>query len=173
MLQKNKLTSTLMAIVAIMGISLQSCCEDDDCRLKVYSAPKFTATNTDADGDKALTARDDKHGTETVNYTVSVTINGETQTFTGTYSSNELPVITGNEVEIVATFDDNAATSYVCFMMPDGSRQTVSEEAPVCKWTVSDSFSSGDKIIAQWADKSGKIKHSDLSSSITLIALEQ
>ncbi|MDE5570732.1 MAG: hypothetical protein K2I86_01540, partial [Prevotella sp.] len=107
-----------------------------------------------------------------INYTTMITINGEQQVFTGSRSSNELPVMAGNEIEIIASFDDNAVTSNICFTMPDGSMQTVTKANPSCKWTVPSNFSSGDKINAQWADESGKIQHQDLTSSIVLIAIE-
>lgn len=169
-----KLTTLMMVLVAIFGLSLQSCGDDCDCDvppIKVYTAPSFKAINISATGDKTLTASDSKIVVN-YNYTVTITVNGEPQIFTGSCSSNELPVMKGNEVEITASFDDNAATSNICFTMPDGNIQTVTKVNPNCKWIVPSSFSSGDKIYAQWADESSKIQHQDLTSSITLIAIE-
>lgn len=175
MIQKFKLTTLMIALVAVMGLSLQSCCDDCDepCeepQVKVYTAPSFKATNISVNGDKSLTASDNK-AVVNLNYSVTITINGEPQIFTGACSSNELPVIVGNEVEIEASFDDDAATSNICFTMPDGSKEIVSKNNPICKWIVPNSFNAGDKIVAQWADNSGKIQHESLSSSITLISL--
>lgn len=173
MIQKFKLTTLMIALVAVLGLSLQSCCDDcDEPQVKVYTAPSFKATNVSVTADKSLTASDNKVVVN-LNYNVTITINGEPQIFTGSCSSNELPVIEGNEVEIVASFDDDAATTNVCFTMPDGSKEIVSKAAPGCKWIVPTDFKAGDKIVAQWADNSGKIQHESLSSSITLIALEK
>lgn len=172
MIQKFKLT-TLIILAAVFGLSLQSCCDDcDEPQVKVYTAPSFKATNVSVTADKSLTASDNKVVVN-LNYNVTITINGEPQIFTGSCSSNELPVIGGNEVEIVASFDDEAATTNVCFAMPDGSKEIVTKADPVCKWIVPTNFKDGDKIVAQWADNSGKIQHESLSSSITLIALEK
>ncbi len=77
----------------------------------------------------------------------------------------------GNEVNIAASFDGNAATSNICFTMPDGSKKIVSKSQPICTWIVSNDLNVGDKIIAQWADESGMIQYSSLSSFITLIIL--
>ena len=171
MIQKFKLTTLMIALVAVLGLSLQSCCDDcDEPQVKVYTAPSFKATNVSVTADKSLTASDNKVVVN-LTYNVTITINGELQIFTGSCNSNELPVIEGNEVEIVASFDDDAATSNVCFTMPDGSKDIVTKADPSCKWIVPTGFRAGDKIVAQWADNSGKIQYESLSSSITLIEL--
>lgn len=172
MIQKFKLTTLMMAFVAVLGLSLLSCCDDcDEPKVMVYTSPSFKAANVSVIADKPLTASDNKEVVN-LNYNVTITINGEPQTFTGSCSSNELPVIEGNEVEVVASFDD-AATTNVCFTMPDGSKEIVTRADPICKWIVPTNFNDGDKIVAQWAANSGKIQHESLSSSITLIALEK
>ncbi len=171
MRQKFKLTSLLIALVAVLGLSVQSC--DNDDLIQVNTAPLFKATNVSASGDKPLTAYYGRANVELKHYSVTVAINGESQTFTGSCNSNELPVIEGNEVDIVVSFEDDALTTNVCFTMPDGSREIVTKADPVCKWIVPAGFKPGDKIIAQWADNSGNIKNKDLLSSITLIALEK
>lgn len=166
----------MMALVAIFGLSLQSCEDDepkvtdDEPEVTVYTAPSFNATNISANGEKSLTASDNKVIVNLA-YNVTITVNGEPQVFTGSCSSNELPVMEGNEVEIVASFDSEAAASNICFALPDGSKKIVSKADPICRWTVPANFTTGDKIVAYWADNSGKIQHQDLSSSITLIAL--
>lgn len=170
MIQKFKLTTLMIALVAVLGLSLQSCGGDDEPNVTVYDAPSFKATNISVTGDKPLTASGNKV-TVNITYNVTISINGETQVLTVTCSSNELPVEAGNEVEIVASFDKDAATSNVCFTLPDGSKEIVSKSAPSCKWVVPADFKAGDKIIAQWADNSGKIQQASLSSSITLIEL--
>lgn len=158
----------MMALLAILGLSLQSC--GDEPEATVYTAPSFMAINISVNGDSPLTASDSK-AVVNLDYSVTITVNGEPQTFTGSHSSNELPVMAGNEVEIVASFDEDAATSNICFTMPDGSKEIVSKSTPFCKWIVPTGFEAGDKIVAKWADNSGKIQHENLSSSITLIAL--
>lgn len=46
MIHKLKLITLMIALVAIPGISLQSCCDDcDEPRGKIYNAPSFKATN--------------------------------------------------------------------------------------------------------------------------------
>jgi len=174
MIQKFKLTVLMMALAMTFGLSMQSC--GDDCHnepeVKVYTAPSFKATNCSVTGDKDLTASDNKVVVN-LSYKVTITVNGEPQIITGTCSSNELPVVAGNEVEIVASFDKEAPTSNVYFTLPDGSKEIVSKSAPTCSWVVPTTFKAGDKIIAQWADNSGKIQHASLSSSITLIDLQK
>jgi len=174
MIQKFKLTTMMMAVVAIFGLSMQSCCDDchDKPEVRVYTSPSFKAANISVSGDNVLTASDNK-GVVNLTYNVTLTVNGVPQVFTGSCSSNELPVMAGNEVEIVASFDNEAATSNICFAMPDGSKEIVTKSAPSCKWTVPANFTAGDKIVAQWADKSGKIQHENLSSSIILIELQK
>lgn len=161
----------MMLLVTGVGLSFQSCRECcDEPKVQVYVAPSFKATNISVNGDKPLTASDNKDVVN-FNYSVTITIDGEAQTFTGSYRSKELPVMAGNEVKITASFDENAATSNICFTMPDGSKKIVSKSQPICTWIVSNDLNVGDKIIAQWADESGMIQYSSLSSFITLIIL--
>ncbi len=173
MIHKVKLITLMTALVAALGLLLQSCRDDcDEPQETVYTAPSFKATNVSVTADKSLTASDNK-AVVILNYNVTITINGDPQTFSGTCRSSELPVIEGNEVEIVASFDDDAATTNIRFTMPDGSKEIVSKTNPSCKWIVPTNFMAGDKIVAQWADNSSKIQYESLSSSITLIALEK
>ncbi len=145
----------MIALGAIVGLFLQSC-DNDEPEVAVYTAPSFKATNNSASGEKALTASDNKVVVN-LTYTVTMIVNGESQVFTGSCCSNELPVMVSNEIAITASFDENAATSNICFTMPDGCKETVTKTSPTYKWTVPTSFSDGDKIIAQWADNSGKM----------------
>lgn len=172
MIKNSKLTPLLIAVAVMLGLSLHSCGGDSEPKVTVFEAPSFTATNISVKGDRPLTASDNKV-VDTFNYSVTITVNGESQTITGSCSSNELPVIEGNEVEIVASFDGYAATSNICLTMPDGIKKIVSKDHPTCQWIVPMSFSDGDKITAQWADTSGNIQYDNLSSSITLISLEK
>lgn len=175
MIQKFKLTALMIALVAILGVTLQSCEQTQTIDLDlstVTTPPSFNATNASTAGEKPLTASDSKIGVN-LTYNITIATDGEIKSFTITCSSNELPVSEGNEVEITASFDDESATSYICFALPDGSREIVTKANPVCKWVVPASFKPGDAIVAQWADKSGNIIHKNLSSSITLIAIEK
>lgn len=169
---KLKFKYLMMAFAAILCMSLQSCCDDCTCpdNTKVYTAPSFTTTNVSASGEKSLTASDNKVVVN-LNYKVTITINGEPTIFSGSCNSNELPVISGNEVEVKASFDENRATDNICFTMPDGSKRIVTKDNPSCIWIVPANFMSGDKITAQWADNSGKIQYANLLSTITLIDL--
>lgn len=168
---KVKVSSMIMAISAIfLGGSLQSC-HTSDPEIQVYTAPYFKAANVSAVGEKPLAANSGV--SINCSYTVTVMVNGESQVFSGTFSSTELPVVEGNEVEIKVSFDNQAPSSYVCFTMPDGSTELVSKSDPSFMWVVPESFQAGDKIVAQWSDKSGKIEFETLSSSITLIDLKR
>ncbi len=165
-----KLSTAMAAVLAILAISLQSCCEDKH-EVKVYYPPTFKATNGSVTAEPVLSA---SGNTVVVNvsYSVTITINGESCVVSGTRRSDELPVLAGNEVEIMASFNEDSATSYISFSMPDGSRKLVSKTDPACRWTVPTNFNEGDKIVAQWADNAGKIKYEELKSSITLIELK-
>lgn len=161
----------MMVMIAIFGLSIQSCDPDPEPEtpnIHVYTSPSFSAANISVTGDSVLKAKDSKI-IISLNYTVTLTIDGVPQVFTGSCKSNELPVMAGNDVEISADFDDNAASSYMCFTMPDGSKHIITKATPNFKWAVPSDFIPGAKIVAQWADNSGKILHESLSSYISLI----
>lgn len=166
-----------MLLLVVLGLVLQCCRRPDPVPdepiVNAYTAPSFEATNLSVEGDKPLTAKITDGIIINFKYTFTFNVDGEPKVIELTYSSNQLPVMAGNEVEIVAEFDEEAASSYVCFTMPDGTKQIVTKAYPKCKWTVPVNFVSGDKIYAQWVDNNGKILYPSLSSSIVIIALEK
>lgn len=169
--KKIKIWGIMIALAAILSLTLESCREDRDAPpVNVITAPSFKATNISVTEEEPMVASDNSIIVN-VNYSVTITVDGVTEVYTGTRNSNELPVWAGNEVEIRAYFDGDAPTSNICFTMPDRTVEYVSKENPVCKWTVPTDFGTGDKIVAQWVTQSGKILYQNLSSSITLISL--
>lgn len=93
---KLKLSIMLMAFAILWGF--QSCTGDDPKVTINSNSFDFKVVNLSVDDGK-LTATG---GTSvTVNWSVNVSINGETTTASGTKKSNELPVMEGNEIEII------------------------------------------------------------------------
>lgn len=136
---KSKITLMLMAFAIILG--LQSC--GDDPKLTVNSNDfDFKAINLTVDDGK-LSASGGT--TVTVNWTVNVTINGQTTTVSGTKKSDELPVMAGDEVEIYFTPSCLEQTE-AYFTMPDGTTHKATVLAPSFKWTVPDNFTAGMQI---------------------------
>lgn len=136
---KTKITLMLMAFAIILG--LQSC--GDDPKLTVNSNDfDFRAINLTVDDGK-LTASGGT--TVTVNWTVNVSINGQTTTVSGTTKSDELPVMAGDEVEIYFTPSCPQQTE-AYFTMPDGTTHKTTVSAPSFKWTVPDNFTAGMQI---------------------------
>lgn len=160
-----KTPALLMPSLILMALMFQACPSPEPA---VYTAPTFNATNTSATGDEALTASDNKIIVNK-HYTVTITINDIPHVYTGTCSSNELPVSEGNEVSIIGSFGEDAATGHIRFTLPDGTYGIVSKVHPTYNWTVPADIAPGDKIVAQWVDNTGNIPYPELSSSITLI----
>lgn len=136
---KSKITLMLMAFAIILG--LQSC--GDDPKVTINSNDfDFKAVNLTVDDGK-LTATGGT--TVTVNWTVNITINGETTTISGTKKSDELPVMVGDEIEIYFSPSCPKQTE-AYFTMPDGTTHKATISAPSFKWMVPDNFASGMQI---------------------------
>lgn len=161
---KTKLTIMLMAFAIMLG--LQSC--GDDTKITINTNDfGFKAINLTVDDGK-LTANG---GTAVpVNWTVNVTINGETTTISGTSKSDELPVMAGDEIEIQFTPSCPEQTE-AYFMMPDGSSHKASVNAPNFKWTVPDNFTPGMQIKGESHYETEDAIYNE-TGVITLIALE-
>lgn len=134
---KSKIAVTLMAIAMMLG--LQGCGHDD---------PKITINSNDFDF-KAVNLTVDEGqlsangGTPvTVNWSVNLTINGETTTVSGTSKSNELPVRAGDEIEIHLNPSCPEQTE-AFFTMPDGTSHKTTIDAPSFKWIVPGNFTAG------------------------------
>lgn len=160
---KTKFTFMLMAFAIMLG--LQSC--GDDTKLTVDSNDfGFKAINLTVDGGK-LTA---VGGTiVSVNWTVNVTINGQSATVTGTCKSDELPVRAGDEVEIRFSPSCPEQTE-AYFTMPDGTTHKATVNAPNFKWTVPDNFTSGMQIKGESHYETEDAIYNE-TGIITLIAL--
>lgn len=126
----------LMAFAIMMG--LQSC--GDDPKLTINSNDfDFKAVNLTVDDGK-LTASGGT--TVTVNWTVNLTVNGQTTTISGTKKSDELPVMAGDEIEIQFTPSCPEHTE-AYFTMPDGTSHKATTSAPSFKWIVPNNFTAG------------------------------
>lgn len=136
---KTKFTLMLLALTIMLG--LQSC--GNDPKLTINSNDfGFKAINLTVDGGK-LTATGGPTITE--NWTVNVTINGETTTVSGTCKSDELPVRAGDEIEI--RFTPSCPEETVAyFTIPDGTSHKATVNMPTFKWTVPDNFTPGMQI---------------------------
>lgn len=163
-MMKIKLTIMLMAFTIMLG--LQSCGDDSKITINTNDFG-FKAINLTVDDGK-LTANG---GTAvTVNWTVNVTINGETTTISGTSKSDELPVRAGDEIEIQFTPSCPEQTD-AYFSMPDGTSNKVSVNTPTFKWTVPDDFTPGMQIKGESHYETEDAIYNE-TGVITLIALE-
>lgn len=161
---KTKFTFILMSFAIMLG--LQSC--GDDSKLTINSNDfDFKAVNLTVDDGK-LTATGGT--TVTVNWTVNVTINGESTTVSGTKKSDELPVMAGDEVEIRFTPSCPEQTE-AYFTMPDGTTHKATATTPSFKWTVPVNFSSGMQIKGETHYETDDYIY-NRTGMITLIALE-
>lgn len=137
---KIKFTFVLMAFA--MSLGLQSCGDDPKITINTNDFD-FEATNLTVDDGK-LTATSGGT-TVNVNWTVNITVNGETTTVSDTSKSDELPVRAGDEIEIRFTPRCPEQTE-AYFTMPDGTSHKVTVNAPSFKWTVPDDFTPGMQI---------------------------
>ncbi len=106
----------------------------------------------------------------TVNWTVDVTVNGNTATVSGESMNDELPVMAGDEIEVVFVPACESETQ-ASFQLPDGTSRTVTAANPSFRWTVPDDFTSGMKIEGrcEYEDNGTPIVKTD---EITLISLK-
>lgn len=154
-----------MAIAIMLG--LQSC--GDDPKLTVNANDFcFQAVNLTVEDGK-LTATGGT--TVTVNWTVNVTINGETTTVSGTKKSDELPVMAGDEIEIYFTPSCPEQTE-AYFTMPDGTTHKATSSAPSIKWTVPNNFTAGMQIKGETHYETDDCIY-NRTGVITLVALEK
>lgn len=159
-----KLIFILMAFAIMVG--LQSCGGD----------PKVTINSNDFDFKAVnLTVDDGKLSASggtivTVNWTVNLTINGQTTTVSGTKKSDELPVMAGDEIEIQFIPSCPEQTE-AYFTMPDGTSHKATSSAPSFKWTVPANFATGMQIKGETHYETDDYIY-NRTGTITLIALE-
>lgn len=155
----------LMAFAILLGF--QSCTGDDPKVTINTNSFDFKVVNLSVDDGK-LTATGGT--TVTVNWTVNVTSNGETTTASGTKKSNELPVMEGNEIEIIfSPLSPEQTEAYIT--MPDGKTHKVSLENPSFKWIVPVIFTDGLEITGEcrYETKTTKYVETGLVKLISLI----
>lgn len=162
---KSKVILILMAMAVMFGI--QSC-KGDDPKIIINSNDfDFKAVNLTVDEGKLYA---NGGSPTTVNWTVNVTINGETTTVSGTSKSDELPVMVGDEIEVQFTPSCPEQTE-AYFTMPDGTSHKATVNAPSFKWTVPDGFNSGMQIKGESHYETEDTIYNE-TGVITLIALE-
>lgn len=136
---------TLLATALFIMLGLTNCDPDPDPKLTINSNNlNFKVTNLTV-GDGELTASGDMSFIETVNWTVTETVNGVTTTVSGSCKSDELPVRAGDEVEIRFTPSCPEQTEAL-FTLPDGTTHKATASSPSFKWTVPADFTPGMKI---------------------------
>lgn len=160
---KSKIAFAIMAIAMMLG--LQGC--DHDKATISTNNLTFNAINLTVDkGQLSATA-----GTPvTVNWTVNVTVNGETTTLTGTSKSDELPVMAGDEIEIQFTPSCPEQTE-ANFTLPDGTTHKATASSPSFKWTVPADFTPGMQIKDESHYETDEYKYNQ-TGAITLIELK-
>lgn len=155
-----------MAFAIMLGI--QSCIPDPPKPTVNANDFDFKAVNlTVNDGNLTATG-----GNKTTTYiwVVSLTVNGETSIKSGTRTSNELPVMAGDEIEIYFTPSCPEQTE-AYFTMPDGTSHTASVSASSFKWIVPDNFTAGMQIKGESHYETGDCIY-NRTGTITLIALK-
>lgn len=167
---KTKLILMLASLVTIM--ILQGCCEDcvpGKAKVKVISNDfTFKMKNLSVDGGK-LSARSGAV-TVDVSWTVNITVDGQQTSISGLSKSDELPVLAGNEIELL--FEPTCAEeTEALFTMPDGSVLRVSTESPSFVWTVPEDFVPGMEIKGE-SHYETKDYIYDMHGVITLVGLK-
>lgn len=150
-----------------MMLCLISC--NDDKKL-IVSADDFSfkATNLSIDNGK-LTATS---GTEvTVNWTVNVTINGQTTLISGISKSNELPVNSGDEIKILFT-PSCTEDAEAFFTLPDGSTRKLTVDNPSFNYIVPKDFKNGMKIFGRTNYETADAIY-NRSGEITLVSINR
>lgn len=161
---KTKIAFMTMAVAMMLG--LQNC-KDDPKIISISNDFNFKAINLTVDDGK-LTATGGV--STTVNWTVNVNVNGEITTVSGTSSTNELPVMAGDEIEIQFT-PSCPEQKDAHFTMPDGTSHKTTVEAPTFKWTVPDNFTPGMQITGQTQYETGDHIYTK-TGVITLVELK-
>ncbi len=152
-----------MALSMILGI--QSCIDDPKPTINSNDFD-FQAVNITVENGK-LSATSGSPAT--VNWTVNVTINGETTSISGSTKSDELPVRVGDEIEIEFSPACPEQTE-AYFTMPDGISHKVTVNDPKFKWTIPNNFSTGMQIIGKTLYETNDRIYNK-TGTITLIAL--
>ncbi len=141
--EMKKLYSVLGSVIVMcMMLMLTGCLPH---KPTIVTGLNFEDTNCSADGEKKLIAQGSGIVNVTVTTTFTITINGQSTVVTTTKKTNELPVMAGNEIEIVFTPSCQEETE-AFFTLPDGKTQKVTASSPLFKWTVPDNFKSGMEI---------------------------
>lgn len=136
-----------------------------------YTTLIFRAINNNIiSNGKAIEAKSPGAGGGEVNFTLNITVNGHTTTTVTLTNTTQLPVVGGNEIEIIFKPSCPEETE-ANFTLPDGKSQKVTAESPSFKWVVPDNFKSGDQIIgeSEYETEKSLIKQ---HGEITLIAIE-
>lgn len=155
-----------MLAVMTAALTLQGCNDKDPRVTKISADMDFKAVNLTV-GEGSLVASSNQ--TLRSSWSVEVTIGGKTTTVSGESARNELPVLSGDEIEI--TFDPASGNeTHATISLPDGTSRVVTASQPSFKWTVPDGFFPGMEIKGETAyelDDADYIK----KGTIILVAL--
>ena len=135
-------------IIGLVTSFINGCCRNcDPCKVKEPRKAElfFKAFNLSMNGSETAYT-----GSPIINNThnVTITVNGIHNQYSITTKSYELPVTSGNEIEILfepSRLEETEAT----FTLPDGSNHIVTASDPSFKWIVPEEFKSGEKIIGE------------------------
>lgn len=135
-----KMKFKLFIALVTMILCLQSC----DPKTEITSDDlSIKATNL-TEGDGKLSANGASPFTN-VNWSITITINGESTIVSGTKNSNELPVKAGDEIEITFT-PTNSLEKEARVSFPDGVNNILTPSSPSVKWIVPSNFQEGMEI---------------------------
>lgn len=156
-------------ILAILLIVVTGCPNDTT----LPSDIKFKAINCSAESDSEVVAMTKAYGTYTFTNTIfniSPLVNGSATVSIVTRNGNELPVVAGNEIEVIFEPTRQNETE-ATFTLPDGTVRTVTATSPSFKWTVPENFKSGMVIKGESKCMDDHVIY-EASGSITLIAIQ-
>ena len=130
----------------------------------------FEAVNCSSEGEKKPTAQSSGMVNLTVTTTFTIIINGHSTVVTTTKKGDELPVMVGNEIEIIFTPKCPEETE-AFFILPDGKTQKVTASSPSFKWIVPDNFKSGMEIKGESSYETDEAKYKTFGE-IILVSIE-
>lgn len=134
---------------------------------------KFKAINCSVESDNEVVAMTKAYGTCTITNTIlniPISVNGSATVSIVVRNGNELPVVAGNEIEVIFEPTRQNETE-ATFTLPDGTVRTVTATSPSFKWTVPENFKSGMVIKGESKCMDDHVIY-EASGSITLIAIQ-
>lgn len=160
---KKQIPCLVLAVMLFVGVLAG--CKNDPIIVSSNNL-SFSAKNLSTENDKDYIAY---ASSATTSISLTITIGDEHTTVTA--SSDELPVMGGNEIELTFIPKDEHETD-ATFTMPDGSIYKVTKSTPKFKWSVPDNFKS-DMVIKGESEYRIEDVIYKITGNIKLIPIEE